>query len=255
MKASSYLENRVSIITGAGRGIGKAISCRLGELGSAVAMVDIAEELVQKAASDLRSAGAEVSVFLADVTNEQQISDMVTAVLDAYGRIDILVNNAGLVTNIPFSRLTLESWQRTINVNLTGSFICSRAVLPPMLEAGYGKIIFMSSGSGNTGSGGGAHYAASKTGLLGLVRGLTREYTPKGIIVNAIAPRGIGTKEFHSSLYTSPQRLAEMQSRIPLGRIGIPEEIANLVAFLASDACNYLCGQVILVDGGRTYFT
>ncbi|MBU4292931.1 MAG: SDR family oxidoreductase [Actinobacteria bacterium] len=167
------------------------------------------------------------------------------------GGLHILVNNAGITNNISMDNLTLEEWKKVIDVNLTGSFICSKIAAGFILKSGGGVIIMVSSGSSLTGSGGGAHYAASKGGINSLVRALSRELAPKGIKVNAVAPRYINT-EILSSLYAREEYL-KIEKKIPLRRLGTVNDVANVVAFLASDLSSYISGEIILVDGGVTF--
>jgi len=165
--------------------------------------------------------------------------------------VDILVNNAGIYPKLPFEDVPHDMWNQTLSVNLSGPFYMSQAITPLMVRQGWGRVVHISSASAYTGSGGGAHYAASKAGLFGLTSAMSRELGPQGINVNAIAPRQIATRSL-SSLYTDEQ-ITEVGMQAHLRRVGQPEEIANVVLFLVSDLATYLTGQVIIVDGGRTF--
>ena len=245
------LNGKVALVTGASRGIGRAIALELARCGASVAFCcDIDVEGGERTQALIQAEGRPAFFYRADVSKPEDVASMVEATLKALSRIDILVNNAGISPKIAFEDLSLEQWNRIISVNLTGAFLCSKAVVPVMLRQGGGKIIMISSAAAITGSGGGAAYAASKGGMNGLVRALARELVPKGIIVNALAPRTIETSML-TQLY-SPSELQRLAKSIPLGRLGQPEDIAHWVAFLASDLSDFLCGEIILLDGGRT---
>jgi len=247
------LDGRVALVTGAAQGIGKAIALELARCGAAVAFCDLDLPAAEATLSELQAAGHRVLFCPADVSKETDVAHLVETTHEAFGRIDILVNNAAIGPKRKFSELDLKLWNHVLAVDLTGVFLCCKAVVPIMLEQGYGRIISFSSASVLTGSGAGAAYCAAKAGVYGLTRALARELAPSGIVVNAIAPRTIETPML-TAIY-SPEQREELAKSIPLGRLGQPEDIARWVAFLASDYCGFMCGETILLDGGRTYLS
>jgi len=248
---SIQFEGKLTIVTGGGRGIGKSIALKFAEAGSDVAIFDVLEKEGKDTAKDITSLGRRGSFFRVDVTKEEEINEAVGKVLDEYGKIDFFINNAGITTRTPFTELSLSTWQKILDVNLTGAFLCCKAVVPAMVRQKEGRVVFISSGSAITGSGGGAHYASSKGGINSLVRALARELAPYNILVNGVAPRNILAESLRD-IYTEKQ-LEELAKKIPLKRLGTPEEIANVALFLCSDLSSYMTGQILLVDGGRTF--
>lgn len=244
------LGGRVAVVTGASRGIGRAIALELARRG-AVVVVNFAGNVdaAGQTASGIRQAGGEAMVVKADVADQEQVSQMMKQVLDKYGRVDILVNNAGIARDNLLPRLREEDWDAVMNVNLKGAYNCARAVMRPMLKARWGRIINISSVVGLTGNAGQANYAAAKAGLLGFTRSLARELGSRNITVNAVAP-GYITTDMTAGL--AEENKARMLQNVPLGRFGAPEEVAAAVAFLAGEAAGYITGQVIVVDGGMT---
>lgn len=247
------LEGRTAIVTGSGVGIGRAIALKLAEAGAAVVVADLEsmEAAAQETVSLIESRGGWACFQPVDVTQPRRVEALVKEVLVQKESIDILVNNAGIYPKQAFLEVELETWQQTLAVNLSGAFYMSQAVAPHMIRQGWGRVVHISSASAFTGTGGGAHYAASKGGLNSLSRNMARELGPHGITVNAIAPRQIATKGM-DRLYT-PEQMEEIGQQIPLRRVGQPEEVANVVLFLASDLASYITGQIIIVDGGRTF--
>lgn len=241
------LDGKIAIVTGAGRGIGRAIALRLAASGAGVAVADLMLPLAESAAAEIRARGAQAIPLQVDVSKADQVQAMVEAVLAAFGRIDILVNNAGIFQAVPFAEMTEEQWDRMIAVHLKGCFLCSRAVIEPMLARGSGCIVNVASTSGLTGGTSGAHYAAAKGGIVAFTRSLGRELAGRGIRVNAVAPSKIDTDMLQAGSPAERQTLAQ---KIPLGRIGKAEEIAEVVAFLASEAASYVVGEVIVASGG-----
>jgi 3-oxoacyl-[acyl-carrier protein] reductase len=245
------LPAKVAVVTGGALGIGKVISKTLGAFGVRIAIIDITAKSGNKTAAEIKEAGGQAMYCHGNVADADDITTCLQTVAGQMGGIDILVNNAGVSKNIPFADLTLAEWNRVIEINLTGAFVCTQIAVPYMLKRGSGNIIMISSGSALTGSGGGAHYAASKGGLNSLVRAISRELAPKGIRVNAVAPRTIES-ELLSLLY-SQDELLRLIKDIPIGRLGRNEDVANIVAFLASDLSAFITGETILADGGRTF--
>jgi 3-oxoacyl-[acyl-carrier protein] reductase len=241
------LKDKVAIITGAASGIGYAAAEAFGREGAKVAVADFNEELGLESVRSLTEKGYEASFFQVNVADRNSVDGMVSAVIMVYGRIDILINNAGITKDGMLSKLSIEDFQKVIDVNLTGVFHCTQAVLPTMVEQGYGKIINTSSVSGVYGNVGQTNYAATKAGVVGMTKTWAKELGRKGINVNAVAP---GFIETGMTAKVPEKILDQMKMMVPLGRLGIPEDIANAYLFLASDESNYVNGTVIHVDGG-----
>ena len=240
------LDNKVAIVTGAARGIGKAIARRLSQAGAAVAICDLMEG-ISATAEELRSGGANILSLQVDVTDMEAVESMVQTTIDSLGRVDILVNNAGIVRDALLVRMKESDWDAVIAVNLKGAFNCIKAVARPMMKQRYGKIVNLSSVMGLTGNVGQANYSASKAGIIGLTKSAAKELGRRGVTVNAIAPGFIMTKMTES--LPEDQRKNALDN-IPLGFLGSPEDVANVAAFLVSDSARYITGQVIQVDGG-----
>lgn len=236
------LRERVAIVTGGARGIGRAIGETFAAEGAHVVLADV-DESVHETAREKNGRG-----ILADVTDENAVRTLVEATMDAFGRIDILVNNAGICPLTPFQKITRAEWDRVLAVNLTGAFLCSQAIVPHMQRAQYGRIVNISSVAGKMGGVTvGAHYAASKAGLLGLTKSLARIYAPFGITVNAIAPV---TAETEMTRGWSRDVMEKMIQSIPLGRLAQANDIAAAALFLASDEAGFITGEVLNVNGG-----
>ena len=246
-------EGRVALVTGASQGLGKAIAVALAGEGANIVINDVADQKglnLQHAAEvkeELRQLGREAMVVEADVTDDQAVDAMVAKTLQRFGRLDFLINNAGIARDATLRKMTKQEWDAVLGVNLTGVFNCAKAAIEPMGEAGFGRIINISSIIGLTGGIGLCNYAATKAGVIGFTKSLARETARRGITVNAIAPGYITTGLFHQISEEVQGRLLET---IPTGRFGAPEDIAQATVFLASDAASYITGQTIHVNGG-----
>ncbi len=244
--AAGQMNGRVALVTGAARGMGKAIALRLTQLGASVALNDLDPEITSEAALEL---GEDVLTVPADVTSTDSVRQMVATTLDHFGRLDILVNNAGILFPTRLEKISEQEWRKTLDVNLTGAFFCIQAAISSMKERGYGRIVNLASTAGKTVSTlGGAHYTASKHGVLGLTRACALELAPHGITVNAVCPGLIDTEMAHEN--TTPERLEGYRSSFPIDRLGRPEEVADLVCFLASDRAGYITGSAYDIAGG-----
>lgn len=244
------LHNQVALVTGAGKGIGRGISLEFAKEGAKVVIADIDREAGENTAREIRESGADALFVQMNIANEGDVLACRDTVLEHYGKLDILVCNAGITYRKPFLELTPEEWDRTISINLTGTFFTIKGFADSMIANGRGKIIIIASAAAITGSGGGAHYASTKAGQVGLMHRLAKELAPKGITVNAIAPRTIAT-DILDDLYPpgSPQR-ARLVDEVPVHRLGTAEDIAQAALYLST--ADFMNGQVMLLDGGRT---
>ncbi len=266
MIAEEYrVDGKVAIVTGAGRGIGKAIALTLAEAGADVAVVDIVAERIEKTMEDIHKLGRKAIAITTDVSQEDQVKKAVEQTISQFGRIDILANNAGIsirkpVVLLPGSKMsgwggtkmeahTLEEWQRVIDINLTSAFLFAQAVGPHMMKQRKGKVINTSSTCADEGLSCLSSYSASKAGLSTLTRCLASEWGPFNINVNAIAPGLIAT-ELTEPLFKDQTNMESIIEKIPLGRLGKPRDVALLALFLAAEASDYLTGQIFTVDGG-----
>lgn len=241
------LSGRAAIVTGAGRGIGKAIAKILAEAGASVMICGRDAGRLQETARELSLAGARCIFEVCDITQANQVEGLVKKSLDTLGRLDILVNNAGVTRDNLIARMSEEDWQTVLSVNLKGTFLVTREVIRPMMKARFGRIVNVSSVIGLTGNAGQANYAASKAGIIAFTKSIAKELASRMITANAIAP---GFIETDMTSQIDPSTRDAVRGRIALARFGSPEEVASVVLFLASDAARYITGQVISVDGG-----
>ncbi|MDH7512356.1 MAG: SDR family NAD(P)-dependent oxidoreductase [Clostridiales bacterium] len=248
-KERRELEGRAAIVTGAGRGIGRAVALKLAEAGASVAVADIELASARQTAAILGRKKAPSLAVAVDVSEEASVAALARAVVDAFGRVDILVNNAGVMFRTRISRIPIGEWENTLRINLTGPFLCIKAVLPWMKKSLYGRIVNVSSSAGRSVSTlGGAHYTASKAGLLGLTRAAAKEVAGYGITVNAVCPGLIDTKMARAT--TTSDELRGFIRSFPVKRLGRPEEIGDLVVFLCSEKAAYITGASIDINGG-----
>jgi len=241
------LQDKAAIVTGGAQGIGKAIALLLARNGANVVIADLNGALAQSVAQDIEALGRKSLAVTADLSRFHEAENIGAAALEAFGKVDILVNNAGITRDNLFLKMKEEEWDAVMTVNLRSVFNCSKAVIRPMMKQRYGKIVNIASVVGQTGNAGQANYAASKAAIIGLTKSLAQEFSSRSININAVAPGFIET-EMTRSLPEKVQ--AEFLHRIPLGRMGTPDDVAEAVLFLASDASRYITGQVINVNGG-----
>jgi 3-oxoacyl-[acyl-carrier protein] reductase len=245
---SAELIGKVALVTGASRGLGKAIALKLASMGAKIAVNYLSNETeAAKVSLSIAEFGGEAISIKADVSNTEAVKEMVRQITEKWGKIDILINNAGITRDGLLPRLSEEAWDAVININLRGAFLCSKYALRSMMNQPWGRIINISSLAGISGNQGQANYSASKGGLIALTKATAREVGSRNITVNAIAP-GFFVTEMTDKL---PSEAKEMiLSRIPLRRYGQPHELAELAAFLASEKSGYITAQVICIDGG-----
>ena len=245
---SFNLKGHVALVTGGSRGIGRGIALRLASEGVKVGVnYNTGAAQAQEVVEEITSGGGEAIAIQADISEQSQVTDMFRTLLERWERIDILVNNAGIRKDRLLMRMTTEEWDSTINVNLKGAYFCTKAALPQMARQRRGRIINMSSVVGVAGNPGQANYSASKAGLIGLTKTVAKEMARRNITANALAPGYIITSMVEE---LSEDLRSQVLARVPMGRLGTPEDIAGLVAFLCSDEAGYITGQVIRVDGG-----
>jgi 3-oxoacyl-[acyl-carrier protein] reductase len=244
---SARLSNKVSLITGAAQGIGQATALKFAQEGATVIVCDVKQAGVDETVAQCRALGATAEGFVMDVTQRAVVDDVVAQVKAKFGRIDVLVNNAGITQDARLQKMTVEQFDKVIDVNLRGVFHCAQAVVDGMVAQGSGVILNASSVVGLYGNFGQTNYAATKFGVIGFTKTWSRELGPKGVRTNAVAPGFITTP----MVAAMPEKvLQDLSAKVALRRMGKPEEIANVYAFLASDEASYINGEVIEVSGG-----
>jgi 3-oxoacyl-[acyl-carrier protein] reductase len=243
------LKDKACIVTGGAQGIGLATALKFALEGAQVAVWDLTQSGIDEAVRQCRETGAQAEGWVVDVTNREMVDAAAKGTIERFGRVDVLVNNAGITKDARLQKMSIEQFDRVIDVNLRGVFHCTQAVVNTMVEQGYGVVLNASSVVGLYGNFGQTNYAASKFGVIGFTKTWSRELGPKGIRVNAVAPGFVATH----ILDTIPEKvLDDMKQRVPLHRLGTPEEIANVYCFLASDEASYVNGAVLEVSGGMT---
>ncbi len=242
--------DKVAVVTGAGRGVGRAIALGLAAEGANVVVNDVRVAQVQSVTAEIAASGGHAMPAVADISRSTEVDAMIRQAVETFGTVDFLVNNAGILQlKVPLETLTDEDWARTFGVNLNGAFYCTRAVLPIMKAKRSGRIVNVSSSAGrSTSANGGAHYTASKAALLGLTRHTARENAAYGINVNAVAPASLDTDMAREA--AGIEHLERSRSAIPVGRLGTPDDVAPAVLFLLSDAASFITGATLDINGG-----
>ena len=243
----AQLEGRIAIVTGAARGIGQAIAVKLASEGADIALCDVEKDWLTETAGLIAAKGRRVECFAVDVSNGAAVQAAVDQIAEKFGKIDILVNNAGITRDTLLIRMSEEDWDKVLQVNLKGAFLFTKAVARPMMKQRAGAIVNVASIIGLIGNAGQCNYAASKAGLIALTKSVAKELAARNIRANAVAPGFIKTKMTEKLTEDIQKKMLEA---IPLGRFGLPEDVANVVLFLASDAASYVTGQVLTVCGG-----
>jgi 3-oxoacyl-[acyl-carrier protein] reductase len=241
------LSGRVALVTGASQGIGRSCALKLATQGATVAVVARTQEKLDELVKEISAVGGKASAFTLDVSDEEQIKTVLKSALGQLGKIDILVNNAGITRDQLVMRMKRADWDLVLNTNLTSAYLCIQQVMSSMLKQRWGRIVNITSVFGQTGQAGQANYAASKAGLIGLTMAIAREVASRNITCNAVAPGFIETSMTAALSDEFKQTAVKM---IPLARVGTPEDIANSVAFLASEEASYITGHVLNVNGG-----
>ena len=246
------LKDKIAIVTGARRGMGRTHALILAKAGAKIVVSDISQEDCQKVVDEIEKDGGEALAYKCDVSKKEEIEGMVKETIDKFGKVDILVNNAGIAQFKPFLELTEEEWDRTLDINLKGYFLCAQTVAKEMAKQKSGVIVNIASvAMGQVGVGflNLAHYCASKGGIVGMTEALALELAPYNIRVNAVSPGMIETPMI-DSIKENPEQEKELLKRVPMKRMGKPEEVSNLVLFLVSDKSSYMTGSIVVVDGG-----
>lgn len=241
------LSNRVAIVTGSGQGIGREIALLLAERGASVVISDVNEATARAVAAEIESKNVKSIAVTANVTVSAEVNKLVEQTLSSFGHVDILVNNAGITKDNLLMRMSEADWDLVLSINLKGAFLCTQAVIRHMMKQRWGRIVNIASVVGVIGNAGQANYSASKAGLIGLTKSTAREVASRGITVNAVAPGFIDTGMTQKLTENVKQ---EFLKQIPVGYFGLPKDVANAVAFLASEEAHYITGQVLNVNGG-----
>ena len=248
-RISTNLSGQTALVTGAARGLGRCIAQTLAEAGAKVACIDINAESLAETVAAIRDAGGAAEPLACDVTDSNRVGEVVDEVVKLWGGLNILVNNAGITRDNVLVRMKDEQWDLVLNINLRGTFLFTRAVARPMMKARQGRIINVASVSGLMGNPGQVNYSASKAGVIGLTRTVACELASRNITVNAVAPGFIATD---MTAKLGEEVLQEVRKQIPLGRLGDPQDVADAVLFLASDAASFITGHILTIDGGLT---
>lgn len=248
------IEKQNILVTGGASGIGKSIVIDRVNKGDSVVFTDLNKEAGQKLVKEINAKGKSVVFFQHDVTSWEETNQLIHKVISILGHIDLLVHSAGITNRFLFDEITLDTWKQTFSVNLTGLFYTIKAVIPEMLNNNGGNIVIIGSGSAITGSGGGVHYSSSKGGAFGLMRAIAKEYSHMGIRINLVAPRVIET-DMLTNLYPDNKSKQALKDKIPVRKLGTLSDTTNAINFLAAKESNYIQGQVLLLDGGRTHLS
>ena len=246
------LNGKVAIVTGARRGMGRTHALALAKAGAKVAVADISLEECQRVVEEIAKQGGEAMAIKCDVSKKKEVDEMVKKIVKEFGKIDILVNNAGIAQFVPFLEMTEEEWDRTLDINLKGYFLCAQACVKEMVKQKSGVIVNIASvamGQQGVGMSNIVHYCASKGGIAGMTEALAVELAPYNIRVNAISPGMIETPMI-SSIKQDSKTVEAMLAKVPMRRVGKPEEVSNLVLFLASEVSSYMTGSTVIIDGG-----
>jgi 3-oxoacyl-[acyl-carrier protein] reductase len=247
MEKELKLTGKVALVTGGAQGIGKAVALLLARNGADMVVSDINLEKAEETAKEIEAIGSKTMAIRTDVANLNDVEQMVRSIMERFGKIDILVNNAGITRDKLILRMTEEDWDAVLNINLKGTFNCTKAVVKHMAKQRYGKIVSIASVVGEMGNAGQANYAASKAGVIGFTKTVAREFAQRGINVNAIAPGYVQTPMTEALSEKVKEKLKRL---IPMERLGRPEDVAEAVLFLVSEASSYVTGQVLNVNGG-----